>query len=618
MGNQQSQTDQVLNQFDLSEITNTQSQGVEKKNILVDHQDTGLVYYLVTDRSVEKMTDQVNNKSKLPIFGVDQTSPHITHSLLLKQNQRYHQQEGNQEIYKQGVLILLIFSDNKLAILSGDELKVLKTIQLFAPLEAFKLNFIYDISLVIKEDNQHKQKQSEFLQQLLKQREDFQDLLNLKVLNGELVNKDDQNIKEAEEDQQNKQEKQISANTEKDKQINEEQQIRMKSKTLQETNTKNNNEEENKSQQKNIENKIEDEEQLGRQKSKSVSMKNTKELSEEQQQKYNEYMKSYYETFVQSSKIVMKDLLSIQSICFSQKSVILTGYKCGLIQKVTVEKNLIEVEEECIFFNPLNLKQKAEIENIVSSKQKDGEVSWYDLNILPLQSIFCINGTYVIAVHQEQDASLNNENQINANNSNKSFVYVYEYQYGRKVSYFEATNHKILKTVVNPHEDTNRSLMYILDDQLFLSVYNFEKGTFIQLFSLDQSMKYVDLNAQFYPIELMFAQIADRYKILQNLPKFEDKSIEGDIFFYFTADCKTLLTQLDYKPINQTIPQANGQKPIMKKVINQRNLKILNPKIDCKYKTSVYYAEQDVLFIAGENGQLLKFTNFLASIYYFL
>ncbi|KAL4460037.1 hypothetical protein ABPG74_003563 [Tetrahymena malaccensis] len=616
MGNQQSQTDQVLNQFDLSEITNTQSQGVEKKNILVDHQDIGLVYYLVTDRSVEKMIDQVNNKTKLPIFGVDQTSPHIIHSMLLKQNQRYHQQEGNQEIYKQGVLIILIFSDNKLAVLSGDELKLLKTIQLFAPLEAFKINFIYDIQLVIKEDAQHKQKQSEFLEQLLKQREDFQDLLNLKLLNGELVNKDEQNIKDSKEDQQNNQEKQASANTEQNKQMTEEQQIRMKSKTLQETNQKKNDAEEKKSQQKNIENKV-SEEQLGRQKSKSVSMNNKQELNEEQQQKYNEYMKQYYEIFVQSSKIVTKDLLSIQSICFAQKSVILAGYKCGLIQKVTVEKNLIEIEEECIFFNPLNLKQKSELESIVSQKQKDGVISWYDLNILPLQSIFCINSTYVIAVHQEQDMSQNSENQNNANN-NKSFVYVYEYQYGRKVSFFEATSHKILKTVVNPHEDTNRSLMYILDDQLFLSVYNFEKGTFIQLFSLEQSMKYVDLNAQFYPIELMFAQIADRYKILQNLPKFEDKSIEGDIFFYFTADCKTLLTQLDYKLINQSIPQANGQKPIMKKMINQRNLKILNPKIACKYKTSVYYAEQDVLFIAGENGQLLKFTNFLASIYYFL
>ncbi|KAL4506437.1 hypothetical protein ABPG72_000008 [Tetrahymena utriculariae] len=616
MGNQQSQTDQVLNQFDLSEITNTQTQGIEKKNILVDHQDIGLVYYLVTNRSVEKMTDQVNNKAKQPIFGVDQTSPHITHSLLLKQNQRYHQQEGNQEIYKQGVLIILIFTDNKLAVLSGDELKLLKTIQLYAPLDAFKINFIYDIQLVIKEDELHKQKQSEFLEQLLKQREDYQDFLNSKLPNGQLVNKDEQNVKDSKEDQQNQQQKQTSANSEQIKQISEDQQIRMKSKTLQETNPKND-VEEIKSQHKNIEKKVTDE-QLGRQKSKSVSMSNTKELNEEQQQKYNEYMKSYYEIFVQSSKIVTKDLLSIQSICSSQKSVILTGYKCGLIQKVTVEKNLIEIEEECIFFNPLNLKQKAELESVVSQKQKDGAISWYDLNILPLQSIFCIHGTYVIAVHQEQDVSLNNENQQNVNSNNKSFVYVYEYQYGRKVSFFEATNHKILKTVVNPHEDTNRSLMYILDDQLFLSVYNFEKGTFIQLFSLEQSMKYVDLNAQFYPIELMFAQIADRYKILQNLPKFEDKSIEGDIFFYFTADCKTLLTQLDYKPINQSIPQANGQKPIVKKVINQRNLKILNPKITCKYKTSVYYPEQDILFIAGENGQLLKFTNFLASIYYFL
>lgn len=60
--------------------------------------------------------------------------------------------------------------------------------------------------------------------------------------------------------------------------------------------------------------------------------------------------------------MVTNELLDIQSICYCSKSIILTGYKCGLIQKVTVDKNLIELEEECIFFNPLNLKPKNELE----------------------------------------------------------------------------------------------------------------------------------------------------------------------------------------------------------------------------------------------------------------
>lgn len=66
----------------------------------------------------------------------------------------------------------------------------------------------------------------------------------------------------------------------------------------------------------------------------------------------------------------------------------------------------------------------------------------------------------------------------------------------------------------------------------------------------------------------MFAKLGDVFTLFRDLPDKLDRSIEGDIFLFFTEDSQILVTQLDYKLQSQTIPAVPPQKETVKKVLN--------------------------------------------------
>lgn len=76
---------------------------------------------------------------------------------------------------------------------------------------------------------------------------------------------------------------------------------------------------------------------------------------------YGNFVKAQYDIFTMAQKMATGNLLDIQSICFSGNGIICVGYNCGLVQKVTIERPIIDIKDECIFFNPLNLKSQTEL-----------------------------------------------------------------------------------------------------------------------------------------------------------------------------------------------------------------------------------------------------------------
>lgn len=127
-------------------------------------------------------------------------------------------------------------------------------------------------------------------------------------------------------------------------------------------------------------------------------------------------------------------------------------------------------------------------------------------------------------------------------------MYVYEYQNGKKISYFDATcGAKIKKAFVNENEATNRNILYLLDAANVLSLFNFERGSFIQSFNLDTSLKIADVKCCFFRKPHIFARVDEVFPLLEPLEEASERIVEGDLLFFFTEDSKILVTQLDYK-----------------------------------------------------------------------
>lgn len=127
----------------------------------------------------------------------------------------------------------------------------------------------------------------------------------------------------------------------------------------------------------------------------------------------------------------------------------------------------------------------------------DGDtVPWIDFNILPLRYVFCVNGAYVIAVHSEAVAV---EEGDGNKNLVKTLVYVYEYQNGKKIAYFDAsTSGSLLSAFVNTNEVTNRNILFLFDSKNNLNLFNFEKGTFLQSFTMASHLKIIDVRPCFF------------------------------------------------------------------------------------------------------------------------